>query len=135
EDADEHQDRGDEEAHAEIARQRACAQPGQGEKTQQRTRDHVVPHVVANRRVRRSVMEETQFTMKAGGSMMAACEIAYRPNPVAANTATYWNASAPGCLMPNTMLAKPIMRSAATPPTADTSDQVRLCRVVRGAPR
>ena len=28
-----------------------------------------------------------------------------------------------------------MMRSVATPPTADTSDQVRPCRVVRGAPR
>src|SRR5262245_31083685 len=135
ENADEHADRGGEEAHAEIERQRARAQAGQGDVTQQGGGDHVVPHAVANRRARRSVTEETARTRKAGGSITAACAIANSPNTAAANTARYWNVSAIGCRMPNTMLAKPMRRSVATPPTTETSDHVRLCRVVRGAPR
>ena len=74
-------------------------------------------------------------TRKAGGSMMGRARSRTARAPIAANTARYCKRSATGTLTPNTVLAKPIRRSAATPPIAESSDQVRLCRVVRGAPR
>src|SRR5579883_179401 len=143
EDPEEDEDRGDEEAQAEVATERADGQRAAQESRRSASEGGIRhgaghgagPHVVANRRDRRSVTACTARTRKAGGSMIVACEIASRQSAVAANTATYWKVSATGYLIPSTMLAKPIRRSVATAPTAEMSDQVRLCRVVRGAPR
>ena len=46
-----------------------------------------------------------------------------------------WLASIQGMVAPKTVEANPIRRSSATPPIAPSIDNVRLWRVVRGAPR
>ena len=67
--------------------------------------------------------------------MMTPREMTKYPTTIVTNTATYSNASTIGIWTPKTVQTKPISRNKATPPIAPISDQPRLCRVVRGAPR
>ena len=68
--------------------------------------------------------------------MITPREIANRPAPIVAGEQHDIAArTVAGTVSPTIDATKPISRSATTPTVTATIDQVRLCRVVLGAPR
>src|SRR5262249_34092039 len=110
------------EAHAEIACQGAghyCA----------------CPDIAAVRRESPSASAVMALVTKAGGSMMRPRKIAQVPSIKVSAIARYGMSSVIGPCAPRMVPMKPMPRSAETASAALTNDMVRLCRVVRGAPR
>src|SRR5262245_2110156 len=114
-------DRADE-AHSEIAPERAghhC----------------VCPAAAAVRRDSPSASALMVLVMNAGGSMMRPRRIAQVPKTKVTASATYGITRAIGRCAPIMVPTKPMPRSKETASAALMNDMVRLCRVVRGAPR